>query len=62
MWKSLRDRPTQPKQYVQPLHPTDRNRYALPTHRSQSTQCWHDRHAVEPTQRVQSVQSVLATQ
>jgi hypothetical protein len=55
-WKSRRDRPTQPKQYVHPLHATERTRYALPEHRSLSTQCWQARHAVQPTQCEQSAQ------
>jgi hypothetical protein len=57
MWKSRRLRPTHPKQYVHPLQPTERTRYALPMHRSLSTQCWQARHPVERTQWAQSVQS-----
>jgi len=62
MWKSRLDSPTHPKQYVHPLQPTLRTRYALPTQRSHSTQCWHARHDVERAQWLQSVQSAHDTQ
>ena len=45
---------------MQPLQPTERTRYALPTHRSQSTHFWHARHVRQRAQCVQSVQSAHA--
>ena len=40
MQKSRLESPTQPKQYVHPVHPVERTRYAQPTQLSLSTQCW----------------------
>jgi hypothetical protein len=62
MQKSCRDRLRQPKQYVHPLHPIERTRYALETHRSQSMQCWQAMHPLERAHCVQSMQSAQRSQ
>ncbi len=38
MWKSLLDKPTHPKQYEEPEHPTERTKYEDPLQSSQSVQ------------------------
>ena len=61
MWKSFLDRPTQPKQYVQPVSATDRIRYELDEQPSQSMQCWHPIRLFEPRQWEESVHSAQRT-
>ena len=62
MWKSRRDRPTQPKRYVQSETETERTMYAERTELSQSIAWLHATSARDPRQCEQSVQSVQRTQ
>jgi hypothetical protein len=62
MWKSFFDRPTQPKQYVHPLQPMQRTRYALDVHRSHRSQWVHPMHPLECVLWEHSLQSTQLVQ
>ena len=53
---------TAAREFAEQAQPTLRTRYALCVQRSQSSQCVHERHAVEPVQWPQSVQSLQRVQ
>ena len=55
MQKSLPDRPTQPKQYWQPVSEAQRTRYELCEQESQSMQCWQLSKPRDPRQCNDSV-------
>ncbi len=62
MWKSLRERPTQPKQYEHEVQSIDFTTYEHLVQRSQATQWLHESRSRLERQWVQSAQRCESTQ